>query len=75
VTTIQSIRSFGAREDALYALELAAAYFRANEPTSPLPLLIERARRLADLPFLEILREIAPDGLPQAQIVTGTANE
>jgi type VI secretion system protein ImpA len=75
VATIQSIRSFGTREDALYALELAAAYFRANEPTSPLPLLIERARRLADLPFLEILREIAPDGLPQAQIVTGTPTE
>jgi type VI secretion system protein ImpA len=75
VATIQSIRGFGTREDALYALELAAAYFRANEPTSPLPLLIERARHLADLPFLEILREIAPDGLPQAQIVTGTANE
>jgi type VI secretion system protein ImpA len=75
VATIQSIRSVGTRGDALYALELAAAYFRANEPTSPLPLLIERARRLADLPFLEILREIAPDGLPQAQIVTGTANE
>jgi type VI secretion system protein ImpA len=63
------------REDALHALELAAAYFRTNEPSSPLPLLIDRAKRLAPLPFLEILRDLAPDGLAQAQTVAGTTDE
>lgn len=72
---IQSLTALGTREEALHALELAAAWFRTHEPSSPLPLLIDRARRLAPLPFLDILRDLAPDGLMQAQIATGAANE
>jgi type VI secretion system protein ImpA len=73
--SFQAIVMLNSREEALHALELAAAYFRSNEPSSPLPLLIDRAKRLASLPFLEILRDLAPDGLMQAQIVVGTINE
>lgn len=69
--SIQSVAALSSRDDALHALELAAAYFRANEPSSPLPLLIDRAKRLAPLPFLDILRDLAPDGLLQAQSVVG----
>ena len=72
---IQSIAAVASRDDALHALQLAAAYFRTNEPSSPLPLLIERAIRLAPLPFMEILRDLAPDGLMQAQTIAGTSNE
>ena len=73
--SIQGISSLSNREDALHALELAAGYFRSNEPSSPLPLLIDRAKRLATLDFLEILRDMAPDGVMQAQIVTGVTPE
>ena len=72
--SIQAIAALTTREDAMHALELAAGYFRSNEPSSPLPLLIDRAIRLAPLPFLEILRDMAPDGLVQAQIVAGTSD-
>ena len=68
---VRSIIAVSQRDDALYLLEVAAAYFRDNEPSSPAPLLIDRARRLAILDFLDILRDIAPDGLGQAQIVAG----
>lgn len=68
---IRAIAAVSRRDDALYLLDLAAAYFRANEPSSPAPLLIDRARRLATLDFLDILRDIAPDGLGQAQVVAG----
>ena len=40
--------------------------------SSPLPLLIDRAKRLAPMPFLDILRDLAPDGLAQAQTIAGT---
>ena len=70
--SIRSITTIGSREDALHALTLASAYYAANEPASPLPLLIDRAIRLAPLPFLEILRDMAPDGLLQAYGVAGT---
>ena len=73
--SIQSISAIGTREDALRALELAAGYFRSSEPSSPLPLLIDRALLLAPMPFLDILRNLAPDGLMQAQNVVGTADQ
>ena len=59
----RSITAFTSREDALYVLELASAYFRSQRPSSPLPLLIDRARRLAAMEFMDILRDLAPDGL------------
>ena len=75
VAAIQTIAVIHNRDDALHALALAAAYFRDNEPSSPLPLLLDRARRLAPLPFLEILRNLAPDGLQQAEIIAGPRDE
>ena len=49
------------------ALNRASAYFRTNEPSSPLPMLIDRARRLSEMGFMDILRDLAPDGLmPEA---------
>jgi type VI secretion system protein ImpA len=73
--TARSITSVTGRDDALYLLELVSSYFRTNEPTSPVPLLIDRARRLATMDFIAILRDLAPDGMGQAQLITGQAPE
>ena len=73
--SIQQITALTRREDALHALELAASYYRAHEPSSPLPLLIDRARRLAGMEFMEILRDLAPDGVSQAQLIAGSPTE
>ena len=59
----------------LYLLELVASYFRDNEPSNPAPLLIDRARRLATMNFIDILRDLAPDGMTQVQIVAGQLPE
>lgn len=68
---IRSITAVTKRDDAIYLLELASGYFRSNEPSSPLPMLIDRARRLASMDFMDILRDLAPDGLMQAQMIAG----
>lgn len=73
--SITAISGLNKREEALHALELAANYYRTHEPSSPLPLLIERAKRLAGMEFMDILRDLAPDGLSQAQLVAGATNE
>lgn len=70
-TDVRSISAVTRREDAIYLLELASGYFRNNEPSSPLPMLIDRARRLATMEFMDILRDLAPDGLMQAQMIAG----
>lgn len=61
----------GSRHDATRALDAVAEYFRQHEPSSPVPLLIERAKRLVSKSFLEVLEDIAPDGLPGARAVGG----
>jgi type VI secretion system protein ImpA len=57
------------RAEALHLLEVAARYFEQNEPSSPLPLMLNRARGLANKTFLEILQDLAPDGFGQAQMI------
>ena len=62
------------REEAIRAIDAAMLFFRKHEPSSPVPMLLERARRLVAKGFLEVLEDIAPDGLSQARIVGGIRN-
>ena len=59
------------RKDAVKALEEVCDYYESNEPSSPLPLLIRRAQRLASKNFLDILRDLAPDAVAQAEALGG----
>jgi type VI secretion system protein ImpA len=62
---------YSTRQDAIAALDAVASYFRRTEPSSPVQVLIDRAVRLASKSFLEVLQDIAPDGLSQAKLVGG----
>jgi type VI secretion system protein ImpA len=73
--TARSLTGIGTRADALHLLELVCRYYQEHEPSSPLPLLLDRARKLADKNFLEILRELAPDGVGQARMVVRSRDE
>lgn len=59
------------RQDAIKALDAVCDYYESNEPSSPLPLLIRRAQRLASKSFLDILRDLAPDAVSQAELLGG----
>jgi len=59
------------REDVIRLLDKICAYYEQHEPSSPLPLLLARARRLVDKSFMEILQDLAPEGLGQARQVGG----
>jgi type VI secretion system protein ImpA len=63
------------REDALHALEAAADFFRRHEPSSPVPLFIERASRLVSRSFIEALADIVPDAVSQARAAAGLQRE
>jgi type VI secretion system protein ImpA len=67
-----SIRS---RQDAIRALDAVAQFFRQNEPSSPIPLILERAKRLVSKDFLEVLADIAPEAIPQARAAGGLKSE
>jgi len=72
VIGVGSIRT---RDDAVRALDAVAEFFRKNEPSSPLPLVVERAKRLIGKDFLEVLADMAPDGLDQAKRIGGVRDE
>lgn len=59
------------RQDATRALDAVADFFRTHEPSSPIPLLLERAKRLVAKNFLEVLEELAPEALASAKAASG----
>lgn len=65
------IGSVQSREDAIRALDAIAAFFRQTEPSSPIPLIVERAKRLVSKDFLEVLADVAPDAIAQAKAAGG----
>ncbi len=68
VVGVGAIRS---RQDAIRALDAVASFFRQNEPSSPIPLIVERAKRLVSKDFLEVLADIAPEAVGQAKNAGG----
>jgi type VI secretion system protein ImpA len=63
------------REDAIRSLDAIAAFFRRAEPSSPVPLFVDRAKRLIARDFLEVLAELAPDSLAAVKHVGGIRDE
>jgi type VI secretion system protein ImpA len=59
------------REDVIRALDKICDYYKRYEPSSPVPLFLNRAKRLASKSFLEILRDLTPDALSQALALGG----
>jgi len=59
------------REDVVRAIDRICEYYQRNEPSSPVPLLMRRARRLVAKDFMEILRDMVPDGVTQAETIAG----
>lgn len=53
----------GSRAEAFALLERVGAHYRAVEPSSPIPLLIERARDFVGKDFLSLIRSMLPDSV------------
>lgn len=59
------------RDDVVRLLDRVCDYYRRNEPSSPVPLLLERAKRLVAKDFLEIIRDLTPSGVSEAELIAG----
>jgi type VI secretion system protein ImpA len=62
------------RDDVIRLLDKICEYYQEHEPSSPVPLLLNRAKRVATMSFLELLRELAPAGLEQAEALGGATD-
>jgi type VI secretion system protein ImpA len=63
------------REDVVMMLDKICGYYERHEPSSPLPLLLQRCRKLAALSFIDIVKDLAPSALQQVELIGGIAKE
>ncbi|AVY67426.1 type VI secretion system protein TssA [Xanthomonas translucens] len=63
------------REDVMRALEQLCDYYARREPSSPVPLLLRRAQRLVGLDFAALLRDLAPGGIAELQVISGDPHD
>jgi len=63
------------RADVVRLIDSICSYYSANEPSSPVPLMLRRAQRLVDKSFMEILEDMAPGGVSEAKVVSGSKDE
>jgi len=61
----------GNREEVVRTLDRLCDYYARNEPSSPVPLLLQRARRLVTKDFIGIVQDLAPDAVAQIEAIRG----
>jgi type VI secretion system protein ImpA len=52
-------------------LDLICKYYKDVEPTSPVPMLLNRAKYLVTADFMQIIQNLLPDGLTQLEQIKG----
>jgi type VI secretion system protein ImpA len=59
------------RDDVIRMLDKLCRYYASVEPSSPIPILLQRSKRLVSASFLDIVRDIAPNGLAEVENLRG----
>lgn len=61
--------------DVQNALDRIIGYYERCEPSSPLPLLLLRAKKLVNADFLTIVKDMAPNGVENVNLIGGLEEE
>ena len=59
------------REDVVRTLDKICDYYRRYEPSSPVPFMLQRTKKLVSMDFMEILHHLTPSGTEQADLIFG----
>lgn len=63
------------RADVVMALDAIGRFYVEHEPTSPVPLMLKRVRAWVDMDFLQLLGNIVPSALDDAQTLLALPQE
>ncbi|MNJ24802.1 hypothetical protein D3C77_192310 [compost metagenome] len=63
------------REHVLKALEAVERYYLHYEPSSPVPVLLNRVQRLATMDFIQIIAELTPSSIEEVRQLAGLKND
>ena len=61
--------------DVQAAIDGILDYYARREPSSPLPLLLQRAQRLVSADFVTIMKDMAPQGMDNVALIGGLQQE
>jgi type VI secretion system protein ImpA len=70
-----TVGEIASRDDVVRTIDRICDYYSRYEPSSPVPLLLLRAQRLATGSFVDIVRDLAPDALGEIEKVCGLNKE
>jgi len=59
------------RQDVILMLQKICDYYARTEPASPVPNLLRRAQRVAEMDFMQLIKELCPDAEPAVRNITG----
>ena len=62
-------------QDVLRKLDEICDYYARREPSSPVPHILRRAQRLVGMSFVDLMKDLAPGGLSEFQVISGTSEE
>lgn len=68
-TPAASPGEIGSREDAGRALDAIIRYYVRHEPSSPIPVMLERVKGWIGMDFMAILKDVSPGGMSEATSV------
>lgn len=63
------------RQDVISEIDEICKYFEHYEPSSPVPFLLQRAKKLLSMNFMEILQDLTPDAVSQAEKICGAQKQ
>lgn len=63
------------RQDVEQCIDRICDYFKKYEPSSPVPVLLMRAKKLINLNFFDIIKEIAPESLETIHRLGGISDD
>jgi len=56
-------------------LDKICEYYERFEPTSPVPIFMQRAKRLVTMNFVDLIKDLAPDAMSRIEVFTGPPPE
>ena len=63
--------TINSRQDVIRLLDLICGFYAQNEPSSPVPLLLQRARKLVEKDFYAIMEDLAPKAATELKNLIG----
>ncbi len=68
-------RGISSRDDCIRAIDDICRYLEAAEPSSPVPMILKRARKLINMDFLDVIADLSPDALAAIKSIGGLDRE